>query len=306
MNSMSLTQDVLYTIASKLPPRDYARTSVLSTKWRSISSFCPRWTFADVLQCKCSTAYFCEHTGRLIHDVNKVLEKHRGKVVETFEVRINLVDNLIVPHINSWVAFAISSRTKNLTLDLKPKWQFWDYKDRYAFPFKLFDGGNIPRIEHMQLSFVSLNPSSQFRGFPYLRKLHLQVAHVGRNDLQHMLSHCCSIEWLCIDRCHLNDDLIVDGSLFRLLYLRVDYCELTKIEFHAVNLVTFEYHGSLIPINIRHSLKLQSACIRLDKAALNHAATSLLNGLPSVQNLTLRTSVQHLEVIPRNILEVNF
>ncbi|RLM62040.1 hypothetical protein C2845_PM14G08530 [Panicum miliaceum] len=220
-------QDVLCTIASKLPPKAYARTSVLSkTPWQ-------------------------------------------GGVT-------------------------------------KPIWNCWGYKDRYAFPFQLLDGGNIPRIEQMQLSFLSLNPPDQFRGFRYLRKLHLQLIHVSRKDIEHMLSRCCNLEWLCIDRCNLNDDLTVDGSLSRLRYLRVEYSELTKIEFHAVNLVTFEYIGSLIPIDLSRSLKLQSANIRLGKTTFQHAGMSLLNGLQRVQNLTLRISLQHLEVVPTKILEVNF
>ncbi|TVU06494.1 hypothetical protein EJB05_49714 [Eragrostis curvula] len=290
-----LPPDILYTIVSKLPPKEVARTSVLSSKWRCMWSTCPRLTFDAVTMCKCNRADLHEHTERFIHEVNAVLQKHRGKVVETLEVRIDLVDSLLVHHLNNWVDFAVSSRTRTLTLDLKPRWFQWDQVDRYLFPFQLLDSGSISRLEHMQLSFVDLKPPSQIPGFPNLRKLYLQLVHASNNGLVHVLSHCCNLEWLCLDRCSLSDELMVAGPLSHLLYLRIDRCKITKIEFHAVNLATFDYEGSFIPIGLNHSLKLQSANIQLDEAVFHHALVSLLGGLPHVQNLTLRIGRQQME-----------
>ncbi|XP_062191096.1 F-box protein At5g03100-like [Phragmites australis] len=289
-----LPRDVLYTIVSKLPPKEFARTSILSSEWRCMWSACPRLTFDGVAVCKCDRAELHQHTEKFIHEVNAVLQKHHGMVVETLEVRIDFVDSLLVHHLNDWVAFAMSSRTKNLTLDLKPK-KFWEYNDRYVFPFKLLDNGSISRLQHMQLSFVSLKPPSRFRGFPNLRKLHIQSLHVSNKDLEHVLSHCCNLVWLRIDRCDLNDELTVDGSLSHLLYLHVECCKLTKIKFHAVSLATFQYEGAFVPIDLSHSSKLQNAYIQLNEAVFQHVLTSLLVGLPNVQNLTLRIHWQHLE-----------
>ncbi|TVU50836.1 hypothetical protein EJB05_02227 [Eragrostis curvula] len=293
-----LPRDILYTIVSKLPPKEFARSSILSSNWGSMWSACPRLTFDAVTMCKCDRDDLHKYTKKFINEVNAILQKHQDKVVETLEVRIDFVDSLLVsPHINSWVDFALSSRTKNLTLDLKPKC-FWECNDRYDFPFQLLDGvrGSMSHLCRMQLSFVSLNPPSNFRGFPNLRKLHLQIVCVNGKDLQHVLSCCCNLEWLCIDRCDLKDELIVDGLLTHLLYLRVEYCMfLTKIKFHAVNLATFEYNGPFIPIDLTNSLKLQSANIELDIANFQHALASLLNGFPSVLNLTLEIDLQYLE-----------
>ena len=114
--------------------------------------------------------YLRHHTGRFIHEVNAVLQKHHGKVVETLEVRMDLVDSLLVHHLNNWVSFAASSGTKNLTLDLKPA-EFYckPQLDRYVFPFQLLDSGSISRLQHMQLSFVSVKPPSHHSGFPNLK-----------------------------------------------------------------------------------------------------------------------------------------
>lgn len=291
----------MYRIASKLPPKEFARTSVLSTDWfrGCMRSACPRLTFDVVAMCKCEMEdLLYTHVWQFVSEVNGVLRKHHGKVVETLQVKINLERSILAPHIDTWVGFAANSRTKNLVLDLKPV-RFFEHDYRYPFPFQLFDRESISRLQHMQLSFVSLDPPSQFKGFPNLRKLHLQTVQVNRKDLEHVLSHCCILEWLCIDRCRLDDELTVDSPLPRLLYLRVEFC-LTKIRFNAVNLATFEYNGSFIPIDLVQSFKLQSANIKFFSYDIFQQRTliSLLNGLPSVQSLTLNAWSQRIEVDP--------
>ncbi|KAF8706463.1 hypothetical protein HU200_030736 [Digitaria exilis] len=286
-----LPQDVLYRIASKLPQTEFARTSILSGDWRCIScSACPSLTFdADAAKI-CGFEF--RHVREYINEVNAVLEKHQNKVVEALQLRIGFVyTTLLACHINAWVDFAISSRTKSLTLDLKPQMFWWEFKHRYAFPFQLFDVGSISRLQDMQLSFVSLSsPPSWFKGFPNLKRLHLQVSRDNWKDLERMLSLCRALEWLYIDRCNIDGDeqLTVDTPLSRLIYLRVEWCGLSKIRFNAVNLATFDYYGSFIPIDLVHSFKLKSANIEFHNAVFHHALVSLLNGLPSVQNMTLK------------------
>lgn len=153
---MVSTQDVLYNIASKLPSKEFATTRVLSTKWRCMWPTCPRLTFDGVVVCKCDRADLHHHIRNFIHHVNAVLMKHQGQVVETLEIRIDFVDRILIHHLDNWVSFAVSSRTKNLTLDLNPQ-RFFEYKDRFGFPFELLDNESISRLQHMQLSFVSLN-----------------------------------------------------------------------------------------------------------------------------------------------------
>ncbi|KAF8677289.1 hypothetical protein HU200_046774 [Digitaria exilis] len=295
-----LPPDILYRIASKLPPKEFARTSVLSTEWFTgcMRSACPRLTFDVVAMCKCEMKHLLyTHVWQFVREVDGVLRKHHGKVVETLQIRISLADRILAPHIDTWVGFAAISRTKNLTLDLRPPGGCKQYDYLYVFPFHLFDQESISRLQHLQLSFVSLDLPSQFKGFPNLRMLHLQIVQVNRKDLEHALSHCCTLEWLCIHRCRLDDDqLTLDSPLPRLLYLRVEFCS-TKIRFNAANLATFEYHGGFIPIDLVRSFKLQSANIKLlhKDAFFQRVLISLLNGLPSVQSLTLDVCFRNIE-----------
>ncbi|WVZ88139.1 hypothetical protein U9M48_034688 [Paspalum notatum var. saurae] len=261
---------------------------------------CPALTF-KLRECGVDGGLRYKHVWRFIDEVDNVLQEHRGKVIETLQVKVNYVVRGVVRvrfpdyAINDLVHFAITSRTKILALDLKPPSGWWIYgsDDRYLFPFHLFDDDtSTPCLQNLQLSFASLNPPPppQYKGFPNLRKLHLQVSHVGSKDLQRVLSHCCNLEWLHLDRCdiHNDDELAVAAPLPRLRYLRVSYCrKLTKIEFNAVNLVTFEYGGDLMPIHLVHSMKLQGANIKCGNDVLQHMLVPLLKGIPSVQNLTL-------------------
>jgi hypothetical protein len=92
----------------------------------------------------------CEwHVSNYISEVNAVLQKHQNnkQVVEALQVRIGFVHTtLLAPHIDAWVDFAVSSRTKSLTLGLKPE-RFWTYEHRYMFPFQLFDPASISRLQ---------------------------------------------------------------------------------------------------------------------------------------------------------------
>ncbi|KAM0919905.1 hypothetical protein ACQ4PT_007896 [Festuca glaucescens] len=117
----------------------------------------------------------------------------------------------------------------------------------------------------------------------------------AEEDLENMLCSCCKLERLGLVRCHLNDELRVTQPLSHLQYLQVICCRITKIEFLAAKLSTFVYDGFCIPFALHHASKLENAKISFIGAILQHAAESLLNGLPNVQNLTLQLALQRLE-----------
>jgi len=55
--AVSFLHDILYRIASKLPPKECARTSILSSEWRCVMrSACPRLTFDAVSLSPCADA----------------------------------------------------------------------------------------------------------------------------------------------------------------------------------------------------------------------------------------------------------
>uniref|UniRef100_K3YMF8 F-box domain-containing protein n=1 Tax=Setaria italica TaxID=4555 RepID=K3YMF8_SETIT len=284
-----LPEDVQCTILSKLPLKEVVRASVLSSEWRYLWVNCPKLCFN---RAEMSGHKRCMK--KFIDTVNAVLQKCRGDVVEEFKVKFGF-DTTLADHVNSFISFAASSRVKVLAFDLEPFDSGLRY-DHYIFPFDLFNNESISCLQSIQLSFVSLEPPFQFSGFPNLRKLDLRVVHVTRKDLEDTLSSCCNIEWLSMDRCHLKDELKVDTPMFHLQHLRIVHCELTKIEFHAVNLDTFVYKGSFLPIVLNHSRKLDDVRITLYQTIFQHVLAALLDGLPSMKNLTFHIYFPRIEM----------
>jgi hypothetical protein len=235
-----------------------------------------------------------------VDNVNLVLQKYRGKEVKKLEVKFAF-DSMLADHLSYWIRSAVSSRVKSIAFDLVPiRWR--GHRDRYVFPLELFDSESISRLQHIQLSFVSLKLPAHFRGFQNLRKLDLNLLHVTRNDLENMLSNCDSLEWLSIVRCHLNDELRVESPLSHLTYLRIVNCVITRVQFHTTALSTFEYNGNFVPIIFPHCLKMEKANILFFKAVFQHALGALLSDIPSIQNLSLHILFQRLEVFSSNTI----
>ncbi|CAM0949670.1 unnamed protein product [Alopecurus aequalis] len=293
-----LPEDVLCTILSKLPAKEVVRSSVLSSEWRSVWTTCIKLSFNGADACR--RAGGKQHTQVFVDHVNAVLQKHRGKAVDQFEFLpcpcFRVMESKLADHLNSWIRFAMSSRTKNLALDLAPPSNFLKHGDHYRFPFELLDREGVSCLQRLQLCFVSFQPPpAQFVGFQNLRKLALHLLNTTSKDLDNVLGTCCKLEWLSIVRCHLKDELKVTRPLSHLHYLRVMHCHITKIDFHAAKLSTFVYNGPFIPVALRRASKLESVKIWFSGTTFQRALTSLLDGLPDVQNLTLQFSFQRLE-----------
>ncbi|CAN6208924.1 unnamed protein product [Urochloa humidicola] len=150
----------------------------------------------------------------------------------------------------------------------------------------------------VQLSFGYIRPPTKFSGFPNLKKLDLYLVRVSGNDLEDLLSKCHNLEWLSIIRCHLNDELKVNGPLPHLLYLNVVYCKITGITLHAVKLTNFTYNGRLVSIDLNKSSKLESADISFYGVILLHVVAKLANVLMNVESLTLDTFCELQELPP--------
>uniref|UniRef100_K3Y2F1 At1g61320/AtMIF1 LRR domain-containing protein n=1 Tax=Setaria italica TaxID=4555 RepID=K3Y2F1_SETIT len=266
----SLVQDLPCKILSELPLKEVVRASVLSSRWRCVQKLNPKLRFDGTKMC--SSKGICgskQYTQEFIQNVNALNSK-------------------LVVHLDSWVRFVVASQAKNLAIDLVPV-KFPGRNDRYLLPNELLDIRTASRLQHIQLGFVSIRLPSQFSGFPNLRKLDLDMINVTAKDIEEMLSSCSNLEWLCIVRCHLDDELKVDLPLPCLLYLCVAHCRITGIKFNAMKLQTFECRGGRYPLDLTQSLELKDARLDfIDSVTLDYALTTLPTVLPSVENLILR------------------
>uniref|UniRef100_A0ACD5T7Z7 Uncharacterized protein n=1 Tax=Avena sativa TaxID=4498 RepID=A0ACD5T7Z7_AVESA len=287
---LNLPEDIQCKVLSELSLKEATRTSILSSEWGSVRSVHPKLRFDEATMCGGTAAASSEqYTQEFVQNVNAVLQRHNGMFVEDFEVKYEFSRELAV-HLDSWVRFVVASQTKNLAFDLVPA-EFRGRNDRYLLPIELLLDCTTTshRLRSIQLSFVSIVLPPRFNGFPNLRKLDLHLVHVTAKDLQDMLSSCSKIEWLSIVRCHLDDELKAEQPLSCLLHLHIAYCEVTKIQFNAVNLKTFVYRGEWLPIDLSRSSELEDVHLYLDDfITLELALTTFPTALPTVKNLTLK------------------
>ncbi|CAL5044068.1 unnamed protein product [Urochloa decumbens] len=291
-----LPEDVLCRVFSKMQLDEVVRTSVLSSKLRHMWTISSKLSLDCVAICGRRQYFYNKHkyTQEFIDGVNTVLQQLHGKVFEDLEVKVEF-DSILVDHLNDWISFAVSSLMKNLALDLAPA-EFVGFKDRYIFPVELFDSASISRIQNIQLSCVSFRPRFPFRGFPNLKKLDLHLFDVSEMDLDEMLSGCANLECVSLIRCNVNGELKVKQPLSRLLYLRIAYCGITKVELCAENLRTFIYHGLQLPIDLGQVKQLETAEFRLYCGTVKYVLTELPDVLLGVQTFTLHASYLPLEM----------
>uniref|UniRef100_A0ACD5VFW0 Uncharacterized protein n=1 Tax=Avena sativa TaxID=4498 RepID=A0ACD5VFW0_AVESA len=294
-----LPQDLLCTIVSKLPPKQVSRASVLSSHWRYICDICCfKLCFSGTAGYTRDTferKEYLQYMQKFIDNVNTVVQKCNGKMVEEFSVKFEF-DEALLDHLNNWVNFAVSSRAKSIAVYLRPINKRRTDVDRYVFPFHLLDNeSNMSHLQSLQLSFVSFRLPSDFRGFPSLRKLDLEFVHISIEDIEVLLSNCYNLGWLSLVRSYLNGELKLNHPLSNLRHLTFVYCMVTRIELQVMNLVTFVYYGPIVPIVINQHSKLESAYICFREANFHDAVNALVNGIPSIQNLTFQTTPPPLE-----------
>ncbi|XBH65451.1 hypothetical protein VPH35_119042 [Triticum aestivum] len=279
----------------ELPLDEAVRTSAVSRKWRFLWTVCPNLSFEGITMCGKNRASGEKlYVQKFIDNVNAVLAQCRGRVVDELAIEFDF-DTMLVDHLNNWARFVVSSsQIKFLTFDLAPE-RFGGLYDRYLFPFQLLDSGSISRLQKIHLSFGYLRPPTGFSGFPNLRKLDLNLVNVGGKDLQDMLSNCSNLEWLSIVRCHLYDELEVNGPLPRLLHLHFSFCEITKIALHAVKLRNFVYKGKPMPCLMHNPCKFSQ---------LRHLKVMLLfeNDVDTPHLVSFLTSSPFLETLEMDFI----
>lgn len=285
---ISILQDVICLIFSKLQLKDLVSTSVLSSKWKHMWTICRTLRFDSSTLCGSNMCSAEQFTQKFIDNVNAVLQQHRGKLVEALEIKIDF-NSRLANHLNNWVSFAVSSKTKSLVFYLP---QNYTSNVFYIFPFELLDVKTLSRLQHIQLGFVSLiKLPFQFSGFPNLKKLDLLLLRTTREDLEDMIANCPNLEWLSLNRCHIDDELKFDRPFTRLIYLQVIHCQITKIEIDAVNLKAFVYKGFKLRVDLSEAKGLETVDIEFFGIALDYLLTAIPSALPSVQNLTIEARI---------------
>ncbi|XP_024314012.1 uncharacterized protein LOC112270558 [Brachypodium distachyon] len=194
-------------------------------------------------------------------------------------------DSMLVGHLDNWVRFAVSARTRSLAIDLEPE-GLKCCECRYSFPLELFDEQSLSRLEAIRLSVVSLRaPPPGSGGFPNIKSLDLRFVDLSSDDLQLVLSGCFRLERLSIVSCHMHDGELRVPPAPCLRYLLVANSSVNKIQLIAGNLTTFVYDGPMVPLE---ALELRHAELDFSSLlTLEDAITELPKAIPHAQNLHL-------------------
>ncbi|KAG5532599.1 hypothetical protein RHGRI_027032 [Rhododendron griersonianum] len=202
-----LPKNVIENILERIPLRDAARTSILSSKWRYI------WTtvsqlvldkqfFADTLRTKARVRQ------EFTNAVEKILLLHSGPI-RKFDLRLpEIIRVNFCSDIDRWILFLSRNGIKDLTLcstiDMPYKMHSCIYSCR--------------ELTRLKLVNCILKPPSELSGFQYVIRLHFQRTTFGDNTLGPLLSRSGLLERLTIKYCsgigHLNINAPNLNSLF--------------------------------------------------------------------------------------------
>uniref|UniRef100_A0A0D9WVR5 F-box domain-containing protein n=1 Tax=Leersia perrieri TaxID=77586 RepID=A0A0D9WVR5_9ORYZ len=303
-------QDILTRIMSFLPLKEAARTSILSNQWKNI--WCSNqnlvFQFTNMLSFDLHKRSWTEDDGlRLnqnlfIERVNAVLKQRSGLGVQTMAVLAELESNH-ADHIDSWLDFAIASKTKQLILDLIPEWP--KEGAPYDFPVKLFNATNSSQLQAFILCGVSLKLPANFKGFQNLKKLKVGYTDVSDEDMHTLVSNCRSLEFLYIYNCDMLTRLWTTHPSNQLKHLRVENCTmLQEIELNF-GLTELCYEGRLIPLAPPSPLLMTNVWMKLSDIydVLGYMFTKLPSTLPHLEMLTINCSEHQRTTLPEKTIK---
>uniref|UniRef100_A0A0E0LHB9 F-box domain-containing protein n=1 Tax=Oryza punctata TaxID=4537 RepID=A0A0E0LHB9_ORYPU len=298
---IDLPTDILTAIISRLPIKEAARTSILSSHWKKI--WCSHVNLDFVFYLMLPRLGSTSHDPRLskkmfIARVSQVFEQHSGLSVQKIAIKGRL-DNECADHIDRWLHFASATKTKDLTFDFK---SWYPREGLYDFPFKLFGAMDSSYLLSMRLSAVSLNPPVDFKAFLNLKRLKLEQTNVTDENMQILILNCNTLEFLGIVDCGKLTRLSTSHLSNQLKHLHVESCHrLEEIELNF-GLTKLGYKGTLIPLAPPGPLLLTNVCMKLQRAraSLEYIFTNLPSTLPRLETLSLQCSELERAILPKN------
>ncbi|KAG5227095.1 F-box/FBD/LRR-repeat protein [Salix suchowensis] len=231
----NLPWDVLDTILVRLPLRDAARTSILSSKWRY------KWTNLSqfILDDKCIHNFISDKASRWI-EIRKIIDQvqsnHNGPI-EKFKLAAYCCPNY--SDLDQWIRFLIEKGIKELII------QEFSVIKHFKLPDSVFCG---PKLSHLELYGCILRLPSSFKGFDCLKILQLSHVLIISDALEHLIRNCPVLEKLTL----LN--------LQNLAYIRI----------YNPNLKYVKIDSAFEDICLEHSLLLASVDIRMLPTTLQH------------------------------------
>jgi hypothetical protein len=235
--------------------------------------------------------------------VDTVLQQHNGTGVEHMKIMFRL-HSKHADHIDSWVCFAIASKTKEFVINLSggSRGLFFERfscgivrirrmvgEELYCFPSQFFSPNNCLHLRCLELWSVSLQLPCDFKGCLNLKSLTLVDVSITDEDVQCMLSKCNLLEFFEIAYCSMVTSIRMLHPLYRLMHLVVDICpKLQEIDLNC-SPTTFQYSGRMVPLKFASTSRLTNINVVFltYQSALSYMVTGFPSTSPRLETLTL-------------------
>ncbi|KAJ4801529.1 F-box family protein [Rhynchospora pubera] len=173
----TMPAEIIENILVRLPIKEAVRTSILSSKWKSLWASISDLVFTEKIS-----------ESELIRSVDNVLRLHQGSILK-FE--LHSYELTCEETINRWLLFLSKNGLKDLGLS------FNIFKD-CKVPSSLFSCNKLEQLEISGFSACTISAPQCFQGLNLLRNLTLGNCHLVGITMEKFISGCPLLESLTL------------------------------------------------------------------------------------------------------------
>lgn len=274
-------------------PKDAARTSILSKKWKSIWGSFPIFDFDQ----RCFRPRDAGYKSRKLRAKGMDLENFKEVVnkslstrlaamtsIEKFKLYVFVNRNPFTP-LHHWILAAMTKNVKDLEIHVHRR------GISHSFPQAALSSKTLTSLKLFGLK-VGHAPNVKLDN---LRVLSIKNAPVNAGVIGKFISNCLLMEDFRLVNCTGISKLNISG-VPKLRRVELHKCAaLTDVEIDAPNLVTFWFHESLLESKIR-----LVSCTNLKSFTLNH---SFISDEEFQKQLSMYPNLEKLELVECTKLE---
>ncbi|KAJ3705172.1 hypothetical protein LUZ61_008877 [Rhynchospora tenuis] len=216
----SLPAEILQKILGKLPIKEVARNSILSSKWKDSWAEIPDLVFKE----DCTPS-------QLTRIVDMVLLAHKGPIT-TFELDGEYASD---EAINRWLAILSQNAIKNLRLR-------FDIFEDCKIPSSIF---SCQKLEQLDISECSIDAPECFEGFKLLRNLSVSNCYLWGTTIEKLVSSCPLLENLTLSYIFEHDNILIRGPNLRRLSILGRF---THLSLEAPKLISASIFRDCVPL----------------------------------------------------------
>ncbi|KAK2984828.1 hypothetical protein RJ640_004653 [Escallonia rubra] len=294
----SMPESILFIIVSRLPFKEAAKTSILSTKWRSIWLATTNIEFDErhfVKQDEESQENKENQRRDLIRFARRWIESYKEPVIHKFRLAFSYPANHALD-MHHCIGFAVARGVKVLDLDFSvPSWNEMSLEDHhgalFGLPFYVYarPAENLESLKLFSCNFLV----ARFKIFRALKNLSLGWVNLTTSVVTALLTKCPVLESLSLKRCSGLDYL--DISSPSLTSLVVDMCLDLKrgIRVDARTLRFLKYLGRVIPtaedrLSVEPPLEVEHLTLKTALDAKEYyGITFFLSSCPYLKTLSI-------------------